>query len=101
MGAGKSHVMHWMASKGYFPLQHVVRVDPDAFRKLLPEWEGYVPGACYQRFPALVVAFTFCLNQPFRSRTEEQARILANEFLNSFASPTSAFLWPDELYIGH
>merc|ERR1719433_326023 len=31
-----------MSSKGYFPLEDMFVVDPDEFKKALPEWDGYV-----------------------------------------------------------
>lgn len=42
MGAGKSYSVKWMAEKGILPLSHVVQVDPDIFKRALPEWPGYV-----------------------------------------------------------
>jgi len=42
MGAGKTHTVKWMSHKGYFPLENIYIVDPDEFKKALPEWNGYV-----------------------------------------------------------
>mmetsp|Transcript_6645 Transcript_6645/g.16238 ORF Transcript_6645/g.16238 Transcript_6645/m.16238 type:complete len:331 (+) Transcript_6645:121-1113(+) len=42
MGAGKGYTMRWMSAHGYFPLEKVVRIDPDHFKNVMPEWEGYV-----------------------------------------------------------
>eukprot|EP01059_Diplonema_ambulator_P011222 TRINITY_DN2117_c0_g2_i1.p1 TRINITY_DN2117_c0_g2~~TRINITY_DN2117_c0_g2_i1.p1 ORF type:complete len:490 (+),score=98.76 TRINITY_DN2117_c0_g2_i1:679-2148(+) len=42
MGAGKSHVIRWMSDRGYFPLPDFVQIDPDRFKEMLPEWQGYV-----------------------------------------------------------
>ncbi|CAM9250339.1 unnamed protein product [Choristocarpus tenellus] len=42
MGAGKSHVMRWLAAKGFFPLEAFVQVDPDRLRRGLPEMEAYL-----------------------------------------------------------
>eukprot|EP01064_Diplonema_japonicum_P017272 TRINITY_DN2532_c0_g1_i13.p1 TRINITY_DN2532_c0_g1~~TRINITY_DN2532_c0_g1_i13.p1 ORF type:complete len:468 (+),score=87.98 TRINITY_DN2532_c0_g1_i13:108-1406(+) len=42
MGAGKSHVIRWMSDHGYFPLPDIVQIDPDRFKEMLPEWQGYV-----------------------------------------------------------
>ena len=42
MGAGKSRVLSYLYSKGYFPLESFVRVDPDSIRVLLPETETYI-----------------------------------------------------------
>ena len=41
MGAGKGFVLSWMSRHGYFPLEDIVHVDPDHFKRCLPEWEGY------------------------------------------------------------
>ena len=41
MGAGKSHTIRWLADNGFFTLPNVVKVDPDAFRQELPEWDTY------------------------------------------------------------
>jgi Zeta toxin len=42
MGAGKSHVIHWMSQRGSFPLPDIVQIDPDLFKCGFPEWESYV-----------------------------------------------------------
>ncbi|KAJ9440959.1 Glutaredoxin-C4 [Diplonema papillatum] len=42
MGAGKSHCIRWMSDNGYFPLPDLVQIDPDRFKELLPEWDGYL-----------------------------------------------------------
>ena len=41
MGAGKGFVLSWMSRHGYFPLEEIVHIDPDHFKKCMPEWEGY------------------------------------------------------------
>eukprot|EP00321_Phaeocystis_globosa_P008645 CAMPEP_0118847456 /NCGR_PEP_ID=MMETSP1162-20130426/92975_1 /TAXON_ID=33656 /ORGANISM="Phaeocystis Sp, Strain CCMP2710" /LENGTH=759 /DNA_ID=CAMNT_0006779647 /DNA_START=476 /DNA_END=2755 /DNA_ORIENTATION=- len=41
MGAGKGYVLGWMSRSGYFPLENIVHVDPDHFKRLMPEWPGY------------------------------------------------------------
>lgn len=40
MGAGKSHVLKWLAKKGYFPLDDFVFADPDMIRHHLPEYKA-------------------------------------------------------------
>jgi len=42
MGAGKGWVMNWMSQRDIFPLRRVVHVDPDRFKRLMPEWPAYV-----------------------------------------------------------
>jgi len=42
MGAGKGYTMRWMSANDYFPLENVVRIDPDHFKMVMPEWEGYI-----------------------------------------------------------
>eukprot|EP00581_Thalassiosira_minuscula_P006305 CAMPEP_0183746956 /NCGR_PEP_ID=MMETSP0737-20130205/67020_1 /TAXON_ID=385413 /ORGANISM="Thalassiosira miniscula, Strain CCMP1093" /LENGTH=406 /DNA_ID=CAMNT_0025982663 /DNA_START=266 /DNA_END=1486 /DNA_ORIENTATION=- len=46
MGAGKSHTMKQLSSKGLFPLQSYVVVDPDEIRSHFPEYHLYA-----QRMP--------------------------------------------------
>jgi hypothetical protein len=41
MGVGKGHTVNWLNSKGLFPLQSFVNVDPDKKRHLLPEFPIY------------------------------------------------------------
>jgi len=41
MGAGKGHVLSWMSRNGFFPIEDIVHIDPDHFKKLMPEWEKY------------------------------------------------------------
>ena len=42
MGAGKSHCIRWLYSRGYLPiLNHAVPIDPDLIRQRLPEWPLY------------------------------------------------------------
>mmetsp|Transcript_34312 Transcript_34312/g.80249 ORF Transcript_34312/g.80249 Transcript_34312/m.80249 type:complete len:686 (-) Transcript_34312:71-2128(-) len=42
MGAGKGYVMRWLSKQGVFPLENVVRIDPDYFKSVMPEWAGYI-----------------------------------------------------------
>eukprot|EP01134_Creolimax_fragrantissima_P001169 CFRG1169T1 len=42
MGAGKTHVLKWMWTEGYFPLHSFVHVNSDRIRTMLPEYTGYV-----------------------------------------------------------
>jgi len=42
MGAGKSRTIKWMSQNGIFPLRDIVHIDPDIFKRLFPEWKGYV-----------------------------------------------------------
>ena len=42
MGAGKGFVMSWMSTSGIFPLERIVHIDPDFFKRIMPEWPGYV-----------------------------------------------------------
>lgn len=41
MGAGKGYALSWMSEHGHFPLESIVHVDPDHFRRLMPEWQEY------------------------------------------------------------
>ena len=41
MGAGKGYVLSWMSANGYFPLEDIVHIDPDHFKKIMPEWNEY------------------------------------------------------------
>jgi predicted ABC-type ATPase len=42
MGVGKGYCMNWMSQHGFFPLENIVHVDPDAFKLMMPEWPKYV-----------------------------------------------------------
>ena len=42
MGVGKGHVLSWLSSQGLFPLEFIVHIDPDFFKRIMPEWEHYV-----------------------------------------------------------
>lgn len=42
MGVGKGHTLSWMSKQGFFPLEGIVHVDPDAFKAMMPEWPHYV-----------------------------------------------------------
>ena len=42
MGAGKGYALSWMSRHGYFPLEDIVHIDPDHFKRLMPEWDVYV-----------------------------------------------------------
>jgi predicted kinase len=42
MGAGKSHTMNMLHTKGRFPLDSFITVDPDSIRQQLPEFPVYV-----------------------------------------------------------
>lgn len=41
MGAGKGWVLGWMSSNGILPLERVSKIDPDAFKLRMPEWQVY------------------------------------------------------------
>ena len=34
--------MSWMSESGCFPLEQIVHVDPDHFKRIMPEWSGYI-----------------------------------------------------------
>lgn len=42
MGSGKGWVMSWLSRHNIFPLEHIVHIDPDYFKGLMPEWKGYI-----------------------------------------------------------
>lgn len=42
MGAGKGYVMKWLNDQGMISLESIAHVDPDYFKKILPEWAGYL-----------------------------------------------------------
>lgn len=42
MGCGKGFTFETMSTRGYFPIENIVRIDPDFFKQLMPEWQGYV-----------------------------------------------------------
>ena len=54
------YALSWMSANGYFPLEHIVHVDPDRFKQMMPEWDGYVArnlknaGTMYVRICAYV-----------------------------------------------
>ena len=41
-GVGKGHVLSWLSEQGLFPLEYIVHVDPDFFKRVMPEWKGYL-----------------------------------------------------------
>ena len=41
MGAGKGYALQWMSDHGFFPLENIVHIDPDHFKSVMPEWDGY------------------------------------------------------------
>uniref|UniRef100_A0A0G4GWW6 EF-hand domain-containing protein n=1 Tax=Chromera velia CCMP2878 TaxID=1169474 RepID=A0A0G4GWW6_9ALVE len=42
MGAGKGYVLAWLSDRNLFPLENVVKIDPDYFKSQMPEWQGYL-----------------------------------------------------------
>eukprot|EP00050_Salpingoeca_kvevrii_P009904 m.5432 g.5432 ORF g.5432 m.5432 type:complete len:556 (+) comp2513_c0_seq1:125-1792(+) len=42
MGAGKGYSLSWMSRHDFFPLENIVRIDPDHFKHLMPEWPEYI-----------------------------------------------------------
>jgi hypothetical protein len=42
MGAGKGYTMSWMKKKGIVSIPNFRHIDPDVFRRKLPEWKYYV-----------------------------------------------------------
>mmetsp|Transcript_40435 Transcript_40435/g.93878 ORF Transcript_40435/g.93878 Transcript_40435/m.93878 type:complete len:646 (-) Transcript_40435:89-2026(-) len=42
MGVGKGYTLSWMSQNGFFPLENIVHIDPDAFKMMMPEWPDYV-----------------------------------------------------------
>eukprot|EP00750_Incisomonas_marina_P000187 INCI10168.2.p1 GENE.INCI10168.2~~INCI10168.2.p1 ORF type:complete len:913 (+),score=130.86 INCI10168.2:143-2881(+) len=45
MGAGKGYALRWLSRNGVFPLDSVVKIDPDHFKAAMPEWQGYIEHA--------------------------------------------------------
>ena len=41
-GHGQGFVMSWMSEAGIFPLEQIVHIDPDHFKRIMPEWDAYV-----------------------------------------------------------
>mmetsp|Transcript_16790 Transcript_16790/g.38895 ORF Transcript_16790/g.38895 Transcript_16790/m.38895 type:complete len:618 (+) Transcript_16790:168-2021(+) len=41
--AGKASVMRWLSQQHVFPLENVVRLNPDYFKAVMPEFKGYDP----------------------------------------------------------
>ena len=33
--------MSWLSECGIFPIEGFIRIDPDHFKRVMPEWEGY------------------------------------------------------------
>ena len=42
MGVGKGYVLGWLSARGLLPLEKISKIDPDHFKKLMPEWPYYV-----------------------------------------------------------
>lgn len=41
MGSGKGHTMSWLSRHDVLPLEHIVYIDSDHVKCLMPEWKGY------------------------------------------------------------
>lgn len=41
MGCGKGYTFQQLSRSGHFPIEDIVRIDPDSFKTLMPEWRGY------------------------------------------------------------
>lgn len=41
MGVGKGHVLSWLSTQGLFPLEFIAHIDPDFFKRVMPEWDTY------------------------------------------------------------
>jgi len=72
MGVGKGHALRYLHSKGRFPRNHFCLVDPDRFRKGLPETASYIANQLWrtlgrhtQREAGYLseIALAACLNQ--------------------------------------
>lgn len=42
MGAGKGYTMNWMRNRNIIPIANLRHIDPDVFKRRLPEWKHYV-----------------------------------------------------------
>lgn len=42
MGVGKGYVLGWMSSTGILELERISKIDPDAFKLRMPEWQLYL-----------------------------------------------------------
>lgn len=40
-GVGKTYALSWMSKHEFFPLENIVRIDPDQFKTVMPEWSEY------------------------------------------------------------
>lgn len=41
MGSGKGRTMSWLSRHDILPMEHIVYIDPDHVKTLMPEWKGY------------------------------------------------------------
>eukprot|EP00927_Polykrikos_kofoidii_P055448 TRINITY_DN4969_c0_g1_i3.p1 TRINITY_DN4969_c0_g1~~TRINITY_DN4969_c0_g1_i3.p1 ORF type:complete len:639 (+),score=56.05 TRINITY_DN4969_c0_g1_i3:232-1917(+) len=41
MGAGKGFAIRYLSRVGVLPLEKLVHIDPDHYKQMMPEWEGY------------------------------------------------------------
>jgi len=41
MGSGKGHVFRYLSKQGFFPLEYIVHIDSDEFKRVMPEWKEY------------------------------------------------------------
>lgn len=41
MGCGKGYTMSWLSRCGIFPVEQIIRIDPDHFKRVMPEWTEY------------------------------------------------------------
>lgn len=38
----KGHVLSWLSKRGLFPVEYIAHIDPDFFKRIMPEWSKYV-----------------------------------------------------------
>lgn len=53
MGVGKGYALGWMSSQGLFPLEHIVHIDPDHFKRVMPEWHAYIEYSKQHKDPSI------------------------------------------------
>ncbi|CAE7706595.1 Swap70, partial [Symbiodinium microadriaticum] len=57
-------VLSWLSQQGLFPIEFIVHVDPDFFKRIMPEWKEYLRRAVSQQsseaHEEVIAAGTFC-----------------------------------------
>ena len=94
-------VLSWLSSQGLFPLEYIVHVDPDFFKKIMPEVRYVCIFVFYSSSPCFMLIIWFQwknyvgLNREFAGTACHQESAYLQEIASEVAMRDRQHVWVD------